>query len=414
MPGGPLGAIIYSYATEATETTLTISLRPHQQRACDAMLKHDLGQVIVPTGGGKTICMIKDTINTHNVIDSGNTTVIVAPRILLSNQLCNEFLELIDKKYTHILHVHSGKTDHFSTTNPYEIYDFVDSVRRLGENLIIFTTYHSLHRIQQSDIEVNTIYFDEAHNSVQSNFFSSTRFFSCNGDNRSFFFTATPKCSNSIESPGMNDVSVYGPVICNVSSSELVSNGYILPPKVVTKDFTIIKGREITCQEDSNNLIETIDDNGVNKVLICSKSTKQIVALITQSDFCIQLRERGYSVMYTTSKTGNVIDGEKVSRQSFLETLNAWGKAKNKKFVVLHYSILSEGINVSGLESVLFMRNMNYIGITQTIGRVIRLGDSDKKFGLISIPVYTKYSSSISRKVRSVVNNIFYSNVNEV
>ena len=39
------------------------------------------------------------------------------------------------------------------------------------DNLLIFTTYHSLHRIQESlDIEVDAIYFDEAHNSVQKNF----------------------------------------------------------------------------------------------------------------------------------------------------------------------------------------------------------------------------------------------------
>ena len=36
----------------------------------------------------------------------------------------------------------------------------------------------------------------------------------------------------------------------------------------------------------------------------------------------------------------------------------------DKKFVVLHHSILSEGINVSGLEAVVFMRSMDYIGIS--------------------------------------------------
>ena len=39
---------------------MTITLRPHQQNALEAMMKHDKGQVIIPTGGGKTICMIQD------------------------------------------------------------------------------------------------------------------------------------------------------------------------------------------------------------------------------------------------------------------------------------------------------------------------------------------------------------------
>ena len=35
-----------------------MQLRPHQEQAIQSMLDNDKGQVIVPTGGGKTICMI--------------------------------------------------------------------------------------------------------------------------------------------------------------------------------------------------------------------------------------------------------------------------------------------------------------------------------------------------------------------
>jgi len=37
-----------------------IELRPHQLEALDAMNDSDKGQIIVPTGGGKTMCMIED------------------------------------------------------------------------------------------------------------------------------------------------------------------------------------------------------------------------------------------------------------------------------------------------------------------------------------------------------------------
>jgi superfamily II DNA or RNA helicase len=37
-------------------------LRPHQQRAVDLMQLHKKGQIIVPTGGGKTMNMIKDAM----------------------------------------------------------------------------------------------------------------------------------------------------------------------------------------------------------------------------------------------------------------------------------------------------------------------------------------------------------------
>ena len=386
--------------------TLTITLRPHQKRIVDRLAKYDKGQCIVPTGGGKTLTMIMDLQRTLKNNQSGTTTVVVAPRILLSEQLCSEFLEVIDTTHTHIMHVHSGETHHFSTTKHDKISLFVDCARSVGENVIIFTTYNSLERIQQADVEVNTIYFDEAHNSVKRNFFPATEFFSEKAD-RCYFFTATPKHSLTVSKPGMNWGHVYGQVLANVPAPELVEGGFILPPKVVVKQLPMIKGRKVVFADDCDNLLETIDDNNIDKTLICARTTKQIINLITQSDFCLQLSKRGYSWMTITSKTGAIIDGQKVNREQFFDTLNAWGKDPSKKFVVLHHSILSEGINVNGLEAVIFMRNMDYIGISQSIGRVIRLGGSDKAFGLVCIPTYDKVGISTAKKVQAVVDIVF-------
>ena len=385
--------------------TSLITLRPHQIRILDRMRNYNKGQIIVPTGGGKTMCMIQDTAHSQQS-KCGVTTVVVAPRILLAEQLCSEFLEVIDTAYTHILHVHSGETSHFSTTNVENINLFVNTARTAGENVIIFTTYHSLHRIQEADVEVNTIYFDEAHNSVQRNFFPATEHFAAVAD-RCYFFTATPKHSLTVSKPGMNDGSVYGQVLVNVPAPELVQQGYILPPKVVVKQLPMIKGRKVMYADDCDNLIETIDDNNIDKTLICARTTKQIINLISQSDFCAELYQRGYSWMTITSKTGAIIDGKKVDREKFFDTLNTWGRDPDKKFVVIHHSILSEGINVSGLEAVIFMRNMDYIGISQSIGRVIRLGGSEKTFGLVCVPTYDSVGISTARKVQAVVDVVF-------
>ena len=385
---------------------MTITLRPHQERIIDRLKKYDRGQIIVPTGGGKTLTMIMDTKRRHDVINNGTTTVVVAPRILLAEQLCSEFLEVIDTDNTHILHVHSGETHHFSSTKPAQIHLFANTARTSGENVIIFTTYHSLQRVVDADIEVNTIYFDEAHNSVQRHFFPATEFFSANSD-RCYFYTATPKHSLTVSKPGMNDPEVYGQVLANVPAPELVEGGYILPPKVVVKQLPMIKGRKVMYADDCDNLLETIDDNNIDKTLICARTTKQIINLISHSSFCAELYQRGYSWMTITSKTGAIIDGNKVNREVFFETLNAWGKDSSKKFVVLHHSILSEGINVSGLEAVIFMRNMDFIGISQSIGRVIRLGGKSKTFGLVCIPTYDKVGITTARKVQAVVDTVF-------
>ena len=383
-----------------------LTLRPHQNRILDRMLAYNKGQLIVPTGGGKTLTMIVDTQRRHDAINNGTTTVVVAPRILLAEQLCSEFLEIIDTAYTHVMHVHSGETHHYSTTKADKIHVFANTARAAGENVIIFTTYNSLERVRQADIEVNTIYFDEAHNSVKRNFFPATEFFSHDAD-RCYFYTATPKHSLTVSKPGMNDSHVYGQTLVNVPAPELVEGGYILPPKVVVKQLPLVKGRKVMYAEDSDNLLETIDDNNIDKTLICARTTKQIMGLLSQSDFCMQLAERGYSWMTITSKTGAIIDGKKVNREEFFNTLNSWGKDSEKKFVVIHHSILSEGINVNGLEAVIFMRNMDYIGISQSIGRVIRLGGSEKTFGLVCVPTYDSVGISTARKVQAVVDVVF-------
>ena len=388
-----------------------MQLRPHQQRIVDRMGSYDKGQVIVPTGGGKTMCMITDTKNRLDSINNGTTTVVVAPRILLAEQLCSEFMEVIDPNnsdpYLHVMHVHSGETHYTSTTKADKIHLYAGCARSMGENVIIFTTYNSLHRIMEADIEVNTIYFDEAHNSVKRNFFPPTEFFSYEAD-RCYFFTATRKTSITINKPGMNDEAVYGQIIARVSAPELVEGGYIIPPRIQAKMFDIHKNsRMISCETDSENVMDTIDETDTKKILVCVKTSRQLINLMAHTDFAKDLGVRGYSCLYITSKTGAVIDGKKVNREVFFETLNAWGRDPEKKFVVLHRSILSEGINVSELETVIFLRNMDVIEMTQTIGRVLRTGNQSKAFGLCVVPVYSQVGVATERALQSVVDTVF-------
>ena len=377
-------------------------LRPHQQKALDKMNTHRKGQVIVPTGGGKTMCMIEDAKRRFAQNSLPKTIVVVAPRILLANQLSSEFLEFITD--VEVIHVHSGETHHKSTTKTDQLeYWYHNST----ENLLIFTTYHSLNKISASlDIEVDTIYYDEAHNSVQKNFYPPTEHFSHHA-NRCYYFTATPKHSRTPEKAGMNWSQTYGNVICQVPAPQLVNQGYILPPKVEVYRTTIMEKDELVADRECEHLIDAMDNLKKSKVLICAKSTSQIVNLIAHTKFVDELAWRGYSYMLITSKTGAIIDGEKVDREEFFNVLNAWGQDPDKRFVVLHHSILSEGINVKGLEAVLFMRSMDYVGISQTIGRVIRKGAKDKVFGLVCIPVYSKVGISTARKVEAVVDTIF-------
>jgi superfamily II DNA or RNA helicase len=393
-----------------------ISFRDHQKECLDATEIHSKGIICATTGSGKTLVGIGDTIREF-LKDTPQTVVVVAPRILLANQLSSEYLEHIDT--VAVLHVHSGETHHFSTTKPSEIYNWS---RRAYKHQLIFTTYHSLHKIMESEIKVDTIHFDEAHNSVQKNFYVATEYFSQHAD-RCYFYTATPKYSSTPKKPGMNNAQVYGSIIANVPAPRMVNEGYIIPPKIVVKQVSLDSTNVF--ERDCNHLIESIDEAEVSKVLICAKATKQITNLTSQTDFCIQLEQRGYSWMVITSKTGAIIDGKKVNREQFFDTLHDWSKDDSKKFVLLHYSILSEGINVSGLEAVIFMRSMDAIGICQTIGRVVRLHHKDaarlrsgdltpgrledyhKSYGLVIIPTFNSVGISTAKKIQNVVDTVF-------
>ena len=325
---------------------MTLTLRPHQTKAVKAMLRNTKGQIIIPTGGGKTMCMIDDAMNEFSRTVLSKTIVVVAPRILLANQLSAEFLyhnldgAAESNATVNVMHVHSGETHHFSTTKVDDIRQFNYDTACDQKHLLIFTTYHSLHKIVDSHIVVDTIYFDEAHNSVQKNFFPATEHFSHFAE-RCYYFTATPKHSRTPAKAGMNWPE-YGQVICQVPAPQLVKEGYILPPKVEVYQSRILQKDELVADRDCEQMIDSIDNICKDKVLICAKSTKQIIALLSQTDFIQELADRGYSWLTITSKTGAIVDGEKVDREEFFNTLNAWGRDTTKKFVVLHHSILSE------------------------------------------------------------------------
>ena len=401
-----------------------LSLRPHQQECLDATQNHSKGIICAVTGAGKTLVGVADTMREFEQ-ETPQTIVVVAPRIMLATQLSSEYLEHIDN--VAVLHVHSGETHHFSTTKPAEIQNW-DQIVRVAFNpdapkhKLIFTTYHSLHKIMESGIKVNTIHFDEAHNSVQKNFYVATEYFSRKAD-RCYYYTATSKYSSTPKKPGMNNFQVYGNIIANVAAPRMVNEGYIIPPKIVAKQVSLSSINVF--ERDCNHLLESIDEAEVSKVLVCAKATKQITSLISQTDFCKELEDRGYSWMVITSKTGAIIDGKKVNREQFFDTLHDWSRDDSKKFVLLHYSILSEGINVSGLEAVIFMRSMDAIGICQTIGRVVRLHHKDsarlrsgdltpghlsdyhKSYGLVIIPTFNSVGISTAKKIQNVVDTVF-------
>lgn len=396
-----------------------IQLRPHQDHAIGMMSKHDKGIICAVTGAGKTLIGVFDTMKQFEQ-EEDQTVVVVAPRLMLANQLSHEYLEFITN--ASVFHCHSGDTMHQSSTNPSEIRKWVNNTP--GHKLI-FTTYHSLHRLIESDIEIHTAHLDEAHNSVQKNFFPFVEKLS-EVSKRFYSYTATLKYSSQFNKPGMNWSRVYGQVIVNISAPEMISSGFIVPPQILPQQIKSNREKEFAAERDCMTLLDTIlNEDNMQKVLVAAPNTKVLIRMLAETEFMTEVQSYGYELLWITSKYGAFINNQKVSREQFFNTLKTYGSDPSKKFILLHYSILSEGIDCPGLTSCILMRNLDYISMAQTIGRIIRLHPDDSKrlsegslipgktedyvksYGFIHVPVYSNTGIATARRLQSVAETIF-------
>jgi hypothetical protein len=241
-----------------------------------------------------------------------------------------------------------------------------------------------------------------------------------------YFFTATPKYSNGVES--MNNTDVYGSNIISIPAKELIDAGSIIPPQVVAYESQTIRTKENAAFVDAENIVgilSEISDCDAPKVLVSSPSTKVIWNMFTESELLDQLKDMGYAVFHITAKHGAYVNNQKVSREKFFELLNECGNDPDQKMIVFHYSIMSEGISIHGLTHSIMLRNLPVIEMCQTIGRVIRIHKDDRKaiadgkmkagefalyrkpFGSIVIPVNNNYGDKIVKQLQNVIDTVF-------
>jgi superfamily II DNA or RNA helicase len=398
-----------------------IQLRPHQEEVFSLMRNHSKMLTVAPTSAGKSIMMIADAKHRFTLGESNKTILVVAPKLVLCQQLSNEFEKFIDN--VNILHIHSGDTQHTRITDFLELAYWYEKTEG---NKLIFTTYHSLDKIVRAELEIDTVYLDECHNAVNRRFYDSVEALSKTAVNF-YSMTATPKFSQVASKPGNNNAEVFGSKIHSVKAPELLKNGSILPPVTAVMEVGASRDKENAAERDFYTLCDTIlNEDDMNKVLVVAPNTKVMMNMLSNTSFMQEMNENSYDVMHITSKYGAFVNDRKVSRAEFLDTLDAYGADANRKFVVLHIGILTEGISVPGIQSCIFLRQQNFISTVQSIGRCIRVhpedtarmksgelnpGDFDnylKPFGKVVIPVYSnKVGIATARRVQNVVNEVF-------
>jgi superfamily II DNA or RNA helicase len=396
-------------------------LRPYQEKAIQELKKHNKGKVIFPTGAGKTVVMLEDAKQRIQSSSVPLTFVIVAPKILLSTQLETQFKSYLKDQDIFCTRVHSGEN---GVTEIEELKQINSVFKKAGKHHLLFTTYQSLTKINSSGISIDFCYFDEAHHSTKKSNFVGVAHTSTISKN-TFFFTATPKHNDTETS--MCNSTVYGGNIITIPATDLVNGGYIIPPRVQTYESESARTKENAAFVDADNVINFLNSIDIEnpKVLVASYSTQVIMDMFTETELLETLEERGFTVFHITSKHGAYVDNKSVSREVFFKKLDELGAQEDAKFIVFHHSIISEGIDVSGMNCALLLRNLPYVDMVQTIGRVIRMNKKDyqdiengsikpgdfskyrKPFGVVAVPVKNNFGHVIEKKLQSVVDTIF-------
>ena len=377
-----------------------IKLREHQSDSLKAVIKaikkgkgSAVGRVVMPTGAGKTF--VEAAVIEFQRKDNARKKIhlILAPRILLTNQLIGEFRKFSGLTYR-ALAFHSGnhepdyeagiKWKEEATTRVDKIQGAYKNAVDSGQNLVVFSTYHSAEKL--IGIEFDTMIADESQYCVNEGFNEVIRKLTARVK---LFFTATEKHTASDKGRGLNNTTIYGERLYYISPATLIQLGLIVPPRL-----HIMYGE--TRDEDKSIVSEvleiaraqhdiTVQELGFSKILFAMKGTDD-VKTIEDNIAKIRAEFPDHDVFTITSKNGARINNQKVDRElTFLPSLTT-----SKNCLIFHYDILSEGIDVDGITGVVLLRNMGLAKLLQTIGRAVRVykpNPGAKRWALISVSV---------------------------
>jgi len=388
-----------------------MELYDYQQVAVNKTDQHKKGIFVLPTGTGKTMiqaAIIEKFIGSTNQF---KMFVVNGPRIILTYQLLKEvYTYMVERGIECRYHfVHSGSpldisdleqlriltdipfSQIGSTTSSIELTKVMEETRELSIPLIIFSTYHSADRIEQSrrfiNQSISVVFNDEAHYLVQNRFYD---IIDTINTERQYFFTATMRVNEeSPEGRGMNNVSSYGEVIHLLLPRDAIEMGKMVRPRI-----HLVTTNGVKTDDDFDRSLNKVIHNSfitqveyfkehhpniVPKIIVATRGSSDIKTFLGSDEY-ILLRESGVEVFAISSneEIENDINGVKVKRQEFLKKIKEVGKDKTKMMLVLHFDILTEGIDVPGLTSCMPIRNLNKSRFIQTLGRCSRLDSEDR------------------------------------
>ena len=441
------------------------SLRPHQTNALtDVKLgfkTENRGKLIMACGTGKTFTSLKIA---EEQVGKGGRVLFMVPSLSLLSQTLSEWTQQSSIKL-HCFAVCSDaevgkkrkKDDDTVQTFAHELrFPATTDASKLARAVkirhddqhmsVVFSTYHSIDVISQSQNEFDLADFDliicdEAHRTTGSTF---------EGDDESHFvkvhdadylksfkrlyMTATPRIygvsakasmeKGEVTLCSMDDQKLFGRDMHVITFSEAVKRDLLVDYKVIvlTVDAEHVSSRLQNLLKDENNTIK-VDDaakivgcwkalskHGVTEgieddlepmrraVAFCQViephqktnthkvSSKQIAGMFQAVVEEYQKMEEDHGTLVCEAEH---VDGSMNASQK--EEKLTWLKAKpseNSCRILSNVRCLSEGVDVPALDAVLFLTPRNsQVDVVQSVGRVMRKAGPNKKRGYVILPV---------------------------
>ena len=408
------------------------ALSAHQLEICDRMTDSDRLNISMPTGTGKSRIIYSDMINYLEDLEK-DVFVLASHRLMLNTQHFSEIFENLSIIAGTIgfIFVGSDKIDMekfikdttfnnrlkdrglnvkdlcHTTTSNLEIKQLVYEHKKADRDIIIISTYHSLNRLK--DVDIHTLYCDEAHllaTPKNSAMFKNNFEVIDKNVKRAYFLTATPKDlidSELEESFLMNNTEIFGERV-GLTFKESVEAGYIVRPILhVCTPTNYVNDIDFKQPENYTDFIldsyiehsdwlnkKSYDSSQIKaKLMVKCPSVPDIFKIY---NILIDLKNSGDERLKDVNLFAGFSDNEKVSstenhfinnektrdRNEFLSKMQAM--KFTEKAIILHFDILSEGINVPGITGVMFLSdNLPSLSkLLQNIGRSTRLHDFDR------------------------------------
>ena len=368
-----------------------ISPRYYQMESISSMMSTTRGQVLVPTGGGKSLILY---LISYLLYKNMSTGLLLAPRTDLVYQLSERFHEFSKGTMNVLTSTEYGET----------LLDLVTP----DEPCLIISTWQSWSTWIRNNLdlpEINYLLADEVHTLAAKKLawpymeaFSSVRY--------RYGVTAT---ENALIHERLTVEGLFGPVLYKESPQELIKKRFLAKPHI-HRIFIhhhldrVGDGKTRVYKEDLLRrpermlwiaaFIESMLQNKKESIIILTEAVEEELKPLVE---ILESVLDGFDILSLTRQS---------KRAERKRTIDQVGAPERPTVLVVTYGLFQMGIDIPTLGRVLFFApSGSHIRVLQSIGRVLRPKETCHVYDLIDYS--DEYHDRLARKRASIYKGAY-------